>query len=734
MMTQESFQQAALSVGGMTCASCVAHIEKAVRKVAGVKSVQVNLARGRAVVSYDPLHFNMDSVTAAIHNAGYEATAEQSAGPLHVHQHTHGWSSRAIIGIVLWLPLELLHWVLMIGGIHSLHLLVDWLALATSSVAIVYVGSAFYASAFKALRHRTTNMDTLIALGASVAYGYSLIVFLGYLSGAWKSSGDLYFMEATGLLALISTGHWLEAHARDAAGSAIARLMDLAPPTALRLGIDDAPQEVPLAELKVGDRVLVRPGDRVPIDGTVIAGISDVDESMLTGESLPVRRSIGDRVTGGTVNQSGRLTVIVTQVGSDTALSQIVKLVESAQSSKPPVQRLADQIAAVFVPVVLGIAVVTGIGWWLWGHGHNWSTPQVWAMVARSVCSVLIIACPCAMGLAVPAAIMVGTGVGASRGILIRDIDALQQAERVDTVVLDKTGTLTRGQPGVVRIAPEDGMTESRLLELTAAVEQYSEHPLGRAIVRHARNAKIDLLVVEHFVNHPGDGVEATVQGMSLRVGRPEWLGLESSPSAAEYSVIYVAQNRDGNTIFLGTVSLADELKADSAAAVRRMHAMGLKTALLSGDRQPIAASIAKQVGINVVHANILPAGKARIIRDMQAAGSHVAMVGDGINDAAALAMADVGIALGGGSDIAKEAGGIVIVGGSLSKVPTAIALSRATMRKIRQNLFWAFAYNVLAIPLAAMGLLHPIVAAAAMALSDLTVLGNALLLRRHSS
>lgn len=730
-MGQDSVEQVALTVEGMSCASCVAHIERAVRKVAGVSDCQVNLARGRAVVTYDPQQTRLDSVAAAITNAGYEAAEEKPVAAPKSRAHVIGWFRRAMVGIALWLPLELLHWGMVISGVHSLHAILDWLSLATSTLAIIYVGSAFYASAFRALRHRTTNMDTLIALGATVAYGYSLIAFLGRLAGAWPSTGDLYFMEATGLLALISLGHWLEAHARDSAGSAIARLMHLSPPTALRLNDRQEPQEVTVAELRLGDRVLVRPGDRLPIDGDVVEGTSEVDESMLTGESVPVRRSPGDSVTGGTVNQTGRLTLQVTKIGSDTALAQIVKLMETAQSSKPPVQRLADQISAVFVPAVLGIALVTGIGWWLWGHGHQWPAAQLWATIARSVCSVLIIACPCAMGLAVPATIMVGTGVGASRGILIRDIDALQRAEKIDTVVLDKTGTLTEGKPAVVRIEPAQGISEEELLTLAASVEQYSEHPLAQAIVRRAREMKLPLQPAENFANHPGRGVEANVQGQLLRIGTKQWLGLSDDPSQADATVVHIARLDNGVTALLGTIALADRLKSDSAAAVRQMHEMGLKTALLSGDRAAVATAIAKQVGIDEVRAEVTPAEKTRTIRTMQDAGSRVAMVGDGINDAAALATADIGIAMGGGSDIAKEAGGIVIVGGSLNKVPTAIALSRATMHKIRQNLFWAFAYNVLAIPLAAFGFLHPVIAAAAMALSDLTVLGNALLLRQ---
>jgi Cu+-exporting ATPase len=741
-------REAAITVGGMDCASCVTHVEKALRGVQGVRDGQVNLARGRATVRFDPAQTDEHAIARAISEAGYLA-APESPDPANVeeerlmHQHVHarGWLLRAVVGLLLWLPLEALHWGLVLFGGHAHHGWMTWASALAGTIAIVYVGSGFYAGAWRALRHRTTNMDTLIALGASVAYLYSLVALLGFWLGAWSVLPDLYFLEAAGLLAIISFGHYLEARTRDRAGSAIHELLNLAPTTALRLDQDNVPQQVPVAELHVGDRILVRPGDRVPVDGQVIEGQSDLDESMLTGEALPVPRGVGDTVIGATVNHSGRLIIQATKVGRQTALAQIVQLVEKAQSSKPPVQQLADRISAVFVPAVLLIALLTVAGWYAWGSYRGWSSAATWGMVARAACSVLIIACPCALGLAVPATLMVGIGRGARRGILIRDIDALQNAERVDTVVLDKTGTVTRGKPAVSAVLPAQGATEDELLGLAASAEQYSEHPLGKAIVEEARKRRLTLRNLDGFTNEPGSGVIAHSDGRKLLAGGAELLsrhGIEvrvdgqqqlSGPATTD---VHVAQV-DGAPRYLGRITLADPIKEDSCEALEHLHRLRLRTVLLTGDNHATAAAVARQVGIDDVHAGVKPGQKALVVRRLQSHdGRHfVAMVGDGINDAPALAAADLGVAIGSGSDIAKETGSIVLVSGSLRGIGTAIRLSRATMRKIRQNLFLAFIYNVLAIPLAALGLLNPLIAAAAMALSDVTVIGNALLLRR---
>jgi Cu+-exporting ATPase len=723
----------------MDCASCVAHVTRAATALPGVRRADVNLARGRAVVAFEPGAVKPEAIASAITGAGYPATP-QAAGAdaaaterLRIDRqraHARAWFVRAVVGIVLWLPVEILHWAL--PHHHGIGW-IDWLALATATVAIAFIGGAFYRSAARALVRGTSNMDTLISMGASVAYGYSLVALVGALMGRWALPA-VYFNEATGLLALISLGHWLEARARDQAGSAIRELLNLAPAMALRLGQGAQAEEVPVAELSKGDRVLIRPGDRVPVDGVVLNGKSDVDESMITGEPLPVLRQERDEVIAGTLNQTGRLLIRATKVGAETALAQIVRLVETAQNSRPPVQQLADRVSAVFVPTVLVIALLTGVGWYV--YARDWEAGAKWAMIAKSVCSVLIIACPCALGLAVPATLMVGTGRGAKRGVLIRDIDALQNAEHIDIVVLDKTGTVTRGRPIVAEIVPADGVQADELLRLAGAAEQYSEHPLARAILERARERGIELAEPDSFEYEPGLGVIASVEGQRLVVGNDALLtkhGAAPAPASdhGHRSVVHVGRKEPaGGVVRLGSIYVDDEIKADSKAAIAELHRMGIRTVLLTGDNAAAAAAIARAVGIDDVRADVRPGGKADAVREL-ARGGRVAMVGDGINDAPALAAAHLGIAIGSGSDIAKETGGIVLVSGSLTGIVTALRLSRATMTKIRQNLFLAFVYNVLAIPLAAMGMLTPLVAAGGMALSDVTVIGNALLLRR---
>jgi Cu+-exporting ATPase len=729
----------------MHCAACVAHVENAVKNLPGIESANVNLARGRTVVRFHPDKTNEEQIAQAITAAGYDAAveasgvgAERKRGDLQ-RAHARTWLRRAALALILWAPVEALHWSLLLLGVHHSSWM-NWLALATSTAGIILVGSGFYVSAWQALKRGTSNMDTLIALGATVAYAYSLIALFGHYIGWWATLPALYFMEATGLLAIISLGHYLEARARDRAGMAIEQLLNLAPAEAYRLD-QDGTQAVPVAELRVGDRLLIRPGDRIPIDGVVLEGHSEVDESMISGEPLPVSRTPGDSVIGGTVNQHGRLVIRATKVGAETALAQIVRMVETAQSTKPPVQQLADRIAAVFVPAVLAVAVITAVGWYVWGATHGWSPAATWGALAKSVCSVLIIACPCALGLAVPAALMVGIGRGAQRGILIRDIDALQKAEQIHTVVLDKTGTVTAGRPTVERILACDGTTADEVLRLAAGAEQYSEHPLAKAIVRHAQERNLELPQPKDFANEAGFGIQASINGSTVLVGSaqlmakhhpeipPTWASLDNE--AQKQTQVHVAAKNGTSFTPLGTLLISDELKPDSRGAVAELQAMGLKTILLTGDHETTARRIAKELNIAEVRANVSPGAKTEFVKELQRRHPGVAMVGDGINDAPALASADLGIAIGSGSDIAKETGDIVLVSGSLTGVAAAIRLSRATMRKIRQNLFLAFVYNVLAIPIAAVGLLNPMIAAAAMALSDVTVLGNSLLLKR---
>ncbi len=732
----------------MNCASCVSHVEKAAKSVTGVTAAEVNLARGRAVVRFDSQQTGAEQIAEAITSSGYTARPETAGDPdaeqaRHRHQEkeARSWLFRAVAGLILWLPLELTHWVMRFAG-HMQHMAaqsmwIGWASLLLSTAAMIYLGGKFFRSALAALRHGTSNMDTLISMGAGVAYAYSLVYFVGGLTGTWTAPpmDKLFFMEASGLLALISLGHWLEARARESAGSAIRDLLNLVPPLALCVGPDGAASEIPVSEVQINDRLLVRPGDRIPIDGAVVEGRSSVDESMISGEPVPVLRQTNDKVIGGTVNLDGRLIVRATKVGQETMLAQIVKMVESAQSDKPPVQRLADRVSAIFVPSVLAVAAITAIGWYAWGSIHGWGPATIWSELARAVCSVLIIACPCALGLAVPTAVMVGTGRGARRGILFRNIDALERAEHIDTVVLDKTGTLTVGRPKVDSVESLTGIPSDEILRLAAAAEQYSEHPLAKAVMAVVRERGIAAPDVDRFVNEPGLGVVADVEGQTLLVGSAALLHAHGRSELKNvdgmHSTVYVAARRDGVVEPLGLIRLSDSLKEDSAPAVALLKKMGLRVILLSGDRPEAAREIGRLAGIDDIRANVLPGQKAEVIRELQRQGAKVAMVGDGINDAPALAAADLGIAVGSGSDIAKEAGGVILVGGSVGGVAAAIRLSRGTMSKIRQNLLLAFFYNVLAIPLAAFGLLNPLIAAAAMALSDVTVIGNALLLRR---
>jgi P-type Cu+ transporter len=739
LQTSPRIEQITLDIEGMTCASCVSHVQKAAMAVPGVEKVQVNLASGTAAVTLDPTSATPQAVTDAITGVGYPASvkgASSSHDHSH-HDHSQLWRRRAIAGLILWFPLELTHWIMRLVCDHEMDWMI-WASLATSTVAIIYVGRGFYSSAWRALKRGTSNMDTLIAMGATVAYGYSVIALAGHRLGLWPAPAAIYLMESTGLLALISTGHWLEARARDSAGDAIRQLMTLAPPTALRLDDSQTPTEIPVAQVHLGDRLLIRPGDRVPVDGVIVAGRSAVDESMITGEPLPAVRDVGDEVVGGTINTDGRLTIKATRVGSQTALAQIVRLVESAQSAKPPAQQLADAIAAIFVPVVLAIALATALAWYGFGAWHHWPAAQTWAMLANATCSVLIIACPCALGLALPAAIMVGTGNGARRGILIRDIDALQLAEKVNTVILDKTGTLTEGRPTVCAITASDGISPQMLLALAASVEQFSAHPLAKAVVAKARSEGAALSEPKSFNSRPGLGVVADIDGKTLVVGNGALLaeyGLPSPPDTG--TIVHIGELTGGSIRHLGSISFSDAIKPDAKTAIAELHRMNLRTILLTGDTKSSAEGVAREVGIDQVQANVKPDGKARFIQQLRDAAKTsakpvIAMVGDGVNDAPALATADLGIAIGSGSDVAKETGGIVLVRGNPLGVAEAIHLSRATMRIIRQNLFLAFAYNVLAIPLAAFGLLNPLIAAAAMALSDITVIGNALRLRHH--
>jgi Cu+-exporting ATPase len=620
--------------------------------------------------------------------------------------------------IVTWAPIPALPWFT--WGV--------WLFILVTPVQFIG-GWGFYKGAWSAIRTGSINMDFLIALGTTVAYLYSVaVVFAPGILPVKVEERDVYFEVSAVIIAFVLLGKYMEEIIKRRSSAAVRKLMDLRPAVAHVIR-DGAEAEVPAESIMVGETVVVRPGERVPTDGQVIEGASSVDESMLTGESMPVEKSAGSNLIGGTLNRSGLLRFRATRVGKDTALSQIIKLVEEAQASTAQVQRLADQVTRYFVPAVVSVAVLAFVGWWLAGD-----FPQA----LLSFIAVLIISCPCALGIATPAALMVGVGKGAEAGILIRGAEVLERARKLNVVVFDKTGTLTRGEPNVTDVVPLGGASETEVLRLGAAVEVGSEHPLGEAIVRAASQRGIALPAVSGFEAIAGHGIRGTVDGHRVLLGNRRLFARESIPvDAAEAAMTRLEQ--EGKTAMLagadgqaiGIIAVADTLKPEAKEAIAALRGEGIEVALLTGDNARTAQAIGRELGIDRVLAEVLPGDKAKAIKELQSQGKMVAMVGDGVNDAPALATADIGIAIGSGSDVAKETGGIILIKDDVREVVLAIRLSRATLRKIKQNLFWAFIYNTIGIPVAAFGLLNPIIAAAAMALSSLSVIGNSALLKR---
>ena len=718
-----------LALSGMTCAACVAGIERHLQGLPGVVTASVNLATERARIGYVSGAVEPEQLVSEVQSLGYDAIIspegddapdrEQAAREREARYQYRLLVFAAIFSAPLVLPMTLEFVGIMVPMIFMNRYLQFVLGTAVQFIA----GAQFYRGAWSALSHRTANMDVLVALGTSAAYLFSVY-------HTFVVIGGLYYEAAAVIITLVILGRRLEAVAKGRTSEAIRRLVGLQPKTA-RVTRDGDDVEIPVSAVVVGDLVLVRPGERIAVDGEVVEGESAVDESMLTGESLPIDKSPGDAVVGGTINKNGALRFRATKVGRDTALAQIIRLVEEAQGSKAPIQRLADTVAGYFVQVVVGIAAVTFIAWMLLTGDLN--------QALLSTVAVLVIACPCTLGLATPTAIMVGTGKGAENGILIRGGEYLEKAHAVEVVVLDKTGTITKGEPAVTDVVALEPGSQPGVLAIAAAVERSSEHPIAAAVVEHAASQDVDQPAVSGFEAVAGRGVRAQVEGVGeVLIGTPSFLsgqGVDVGPAEASYQAL-LAQGK--TTILIatagrvaGVIAVADTVKDGAAAAIEELKRMGIEVVMLTGDNQRTAEAIASQVGVDRVLAEVLPEDKAEQILSLKDAGKVVAMVGDGINDAPALATADLGIAIGTGTDVAMETAGITLVSGDLSGVPAAVRLSSRTMRTIKQNLFWAFLYNSLGIPVAALGYLSPIIAGAAMAFSSVSVVTNSLLLRR---
>ncbi|WP_341678959.1 heavy metal translocating P-type ATPase [Niveibacterium sp. SC-1] len=710
-----------LVVEGMTCASCVARVEKALARVAGVSGATVNLATETARVRGLRGALTAEALIDAVARAGYRAhlpQEESPAAPVRAGWQAPGEGALLIVGAALALPLLLPMLGAPLGRDWMLPIWLQWL-LATPVQFVL--GARFYRAGWGALRAGSGNMDLLVALGTSAAYGLSLWLW-------WRHGGHAhaYFEAAAAVIVLVRLGKWLEARAKRQTTAAIRALQALRPDRARVITLSGE-RELPLAELRLGDRVAIRAGERIPMDGEVEEGASSVDESLLTGESRLITKQVGDSLIGGAINGEGRLVARVTALGAETVLARIIRMVEDAQAAKAPIQRLVDKVAAVFVPVVVVIAMLTCAAWGLWAGD--------WERALVNAVAVLVIACPCALGLATPAAIMAGTGAGARHGILIKDAEALELAHSVRRVIFDKTGTLTRGMPEVLSIGVSAQLAESEVLQLAAALQTAAAHPLAKAL--QARLPAGGLPVASELRNVAGRGVRGEIAGKQLLFGNrrlmeESGLAVADDPEAvARGSTVSWLAEIAPETRVLGWIAFGDQIKDEARAAVEALHGLGIDTAVVSGDSHAAVKQVAQALGIDELRAGVLPEAKVEAVRDLQQGGRLVAMVGDGVNDAPALAAADVGIAMGGGTDVAMQAAGITLMRGDLRLVPAAIALSRRTVSKIRQNLFWAFIYNVVGIPLAAAGLLSPVVAGAAMALSSVSVLANALLLAR---
>ena len=727
-------QKTEFAITGMTCAACAARIEKGLNKIDGIASANVNLALEKAVVEFNPSEVSIADIIAKVEKLGYGAHQKQEDKEQADYRELaiKDQKRKFIISAILSLPLL---WT-MVGHFSFTSFLYvpeflmnPWVQMLFATPVQFVIGKQFYAGAYKSLRNGSANMDVLVVMGTSAAYFYS--VYQAIVAAGTHHGPHLYFETSAVLITLILLGKLFEAKAKGRSSEAIKKLMGLQAKTAIVLR-DGVEKEISLAEVIIGDTILVKPGEKIPVDGEVIDGTTAVDESMLTGESLPVDKKVNDVLYGSTINKNGFIKMKATKVGRDTALAQIIKVVEDAQGTKAPIQRLADKISGVFVPIVIGIAILTFFVWF------SLVEPGNFTQALEVLIAVLVIACPCALGLATPTSIMAGSGRAAEFGILFKGGEHLEQTQGIDTVVVDKTGTVTHGKPVLTDVYAVSGQNEEKFLSLIGAAEKQSEHPLAQAIVQGILDKGIELGNVQFFEAIPGYGVQATVSGQGVVIGTrklmqqygidiqsvlPTMEKLESDGKTAMLAAI--------NGQYAGLVAVADTIKETSKEAIVRLQDMGIKVIMMTGDNKRTAQAIGKEVGVDAVIAEVLPEGKAEEVKKLQQQGKKVAMVGDGINDAPALATADIGMAIGTGTDVAMEAADITLIRGDLNSIADAILMSRKTMRNIKQNLFWAFAYNIIGIPIAAVGLLAPWVAGAAMAFSSVSVVLNALRLQR---